>query len=413
MSVNPHDDTPTASSPREANRGPLHGVRVLDISTVYAAPITAMLLGDFGAEVIKVEHPTGDPARSHGANKDGHGLWWKVIARNKKCITLDLGTPEGQQILRDLVVDVDVLVENFRPGVLEKWGLGPDRLMLLNPGLIALRVTGFGQDGPYAQRRAFGTLAEAMSGFAHQTGEEDGPPTLPPFGLADGVAGITGAFGVVTALLHRNSPEGNGQGQVIDLSLLEPLVGILGPGPTAFDQLGAIAGRQGNRSPNNAPRNTYLTKDDRWVAISASATSVAERVMRLVGRADLVEQPWFASAGERSRNGDLLDESVGKWIAARPFDEVVTEFERVGAALAPIYDVEQLMNDPHVRARDVITTVDDEDLGPIAMQNLMVRMLGTPGAIRFPGRRLGQDNTQIYRDALGLNIEALQDRGVI
>lgn len=148
MSVNPHDDTPTASSPREANRGPLHGVRVLDISTVYAAPITAMLLGDFGAEVIKVEHPTGDPARSHGANKDGHGLWWKVIARNKKCITLDLGTPEGQQILRDLVVDVDVLVENFRPGVLEKWGLGPDRLMLLNPGLIALRVTGFGQDGP-------------------------------------------------------------------------------------------------------------------------------------------------------------------------------------------------------------------------------------------------------------------------
>lgn len=413
MSVNPHDDTPSPSSSGGANRSPLHGIRVLDISTVYAAPITAMLLGDFGADVIKIEHPSGDPARSHGANKDGHGLWWKVISRNKKCITLDLGTPEGQQILRDLVVDADVLVENFRPGVLERWDLGPDRLMALNSGLIMLRVTGFGQDGPYAKRRAFGTLAEAMSGFAHQTGEEDGPPTLPPFGLADGVAGITGAFGVVTALLHRNSPEGNGQGQVIDLSLLEPLAGILGPGPTAFDQLGAIAGRQGNRSPNNAPRNTYLTKDDRWVAISASATSVAERVMRLVGRADLVEQPWFASAGERSRNGDLLDEAVGKWIAARPFDEVVAEFERVGAALAPIYDVEQLMNDPHVRARDMITTVDDEDLGPLAMQNLMVRMLGTPGAIRFPGRRLGQDNTQIYRDTLGLNIEGLQDRGVI
>jgi crotonobetainyl-CoA:carnitine CoA-transferase CaiB-like acyl-CoA transferase len=420
MTVYPPNATaPSAEKPDGAaspSHGPLHGVRVLDISTVYAAPITAMLLGDFGAEVIKVEHPTGDPARSHGADKDGHGLWWKVISRNKRCITLNFGTPEGQQLLRDLVVDADVLVENFRPGVLEKWGLGPDRLSDINPGLITLRVTGFGQDGPYSQRRAFGTLAEAMSGFAHQTGEEDRPPTLPPFGLADGVAGITGAFGVVTALLHRNRPEGDGHGQVIDLSLLEPLVGILGPGPTAFDQLGTIAGRHGNRSPNNAPRNTFLTKDARWVAISASATSVAERVMRLVGRADLVDEPWFASAGERSRNGDLLDEAVGKWIAARPLDEVIAEFNRVGAALAPIYDVEQLMNDPHVIARDTITTVDDEDLGPLKMQNLMLRMLGTPGTIQFPGRRLGQDNTQIYGDVLGLDassIEILRERGVI
>ncbi|MDT2004142.1 CoA transferase [Rhodococcus opacus] len=397
-------------------RGPLHGIRVLDISTVYAAPITAMLLGDYGADVIKIEHPTGDPARSHGAQKDGHGLWWKVISRNKTCITLNLGTAEGQQMLRDLVVDADVLVENFRPGVLEKWGLGPDRLHDLNPGLVMLRVTGFGQSGPYAERRAFGTLAEAMSGFAHQTGDEDGPPTLPPFGLADGVAGLAGAFGVVTALLHRNDPDGDGKGQVIDLSLLEPLLGILGPGPTAYDQLGTIAGRNGNRSPNNAPRNTYLTKDGRWVAISASATSVAARVMRLVGRPDIVEQPWFDSAGERSRNGDLLDESVAKWIADRPFDEVTAEFERVGAALAPIYDVAQLMNDPHVLDRDSITTVDDEDLGPIKMQNLMLRMLGTPGAINFAGRRLGQDNQQFYQDTLGIDpdrLNALAEKGVL
>ena len=394
----------------------MNGIRVLDISTVYAAPITAMLLGDYGADVIKVEHPRGDPARSHGANKDGHGLWWKVISRNKRCVTLNLGTPEGQQILRDLVVDADVLVENFRPGVLEKWGLGPEQLHALNPGLIMLRVTGFGQTGPYARRRAFGTLAEAMSGFAHQTGDEDGPPTLPPFGLADGVTGIAGAFAVMTALYHRATPEGDGRGQVIDLSLLEPLVGILGPGPTAFDQLGAVPGRQGNRSPNNAPRNAYLTRDDRWVAISASATSVAERVMRLVGRPDIVEQPWFASAGERSRNGDLLDEAVAKWIAARPLAEVTEEFERVGAALAPIYDVAQLMNDPHVMARETITTVDDEDLGPVKMQNLMFRMARTPGCIRFPGRRLGQDNDRFYRESLGLDPEhvaALQEKGVL
>jgi crotonobetainyl-CoA:carnitine CoA-transferase CaiB-like acyl-CoA transferase len=396
--------------------GPLNGIRVLDISTVYAAPITAMLLGDYGADVIKVEHPRGDPARSHGANKDGHGLWWKVISRNKRCVTLNLGTPEGQQILRDLVVDADVLVENFRPGVLEKWSLGPEQLHALNPGLIMLRVTGFGQTGPYARRRAFGTLAEAMSGFAHQTGDEDGPPTLPPFGLADGVTGIAGAFAVMTALYHRATPEGDERGQVIDLSLLEPLVGILGPGPTAFDQLGAVPGRQGNRSPNNAPRNAYLTRDDRWVAISASATSVAERVMRLVGRPDIVEQPWFASAGERSRNGDLLDEAVAKWIAARPLAEVTEEFERVGAALAPIYDVAQLMNDPHVMARETITTVDDEDLGPVKMQNLMFRMARTPGCIRFPGRRLGQDNDRFYRESLGLDPEhvaALQEKGVL
>ncbi|TQC40117.1 CoA transferase [Rhodococcus sp. WS4] len=394
----------------------MHGVRVLDISTVYAAPITAMLLGDYGADVIKIEHPTGDPARTHGARKNDHGLWWKVISRNKTCITLNIGTSEGQQILRDLVADADVLVENFRPGVLEKWDLGPERLHAINPGLIMLRVTGFGQSGPYAERRAFGTLAEAMSGFAHQTGAEDGPPTLPPFGLADGVAGLAGAFGVVTALLARNERSRERTGQVIDLSLLEPLLGILGPGPTAYDQLGTIASRNGNRSPNNAPRNTYLTRDRRWVAISASATSVAERVMRLVGRPDLVEEPWFASAGERSRNGDLLDEAVEKWIADRPLDEVVTEFERVGAALAPIYDVADLMNDPHVIARESITTVDDEDLGPIKMQNLMLRMLGTPGAIKFPGRRLGQDNQQFYLASLGIEAEqlaALTDKGVI
>ncbi|HZA09748.1 CoA transferase [Mycobacterium sp.] len=399
-----------------AMNGPLHGIRVLDISTVYAAPITAMLLGDYGAEVVKVEHPMGDPARSHGATKDGHGLWWKVISRNKRCVTLNFSKTEGQQILRELVRHADVLIENFRPGVLEKWGLGPDQLTAVNPGLIMLRVTGFGQTGPYSRRRAFGTLAEAMSGFAHQTGDEGRPPTLPPFGLADGVAGIAGAFAVMTALYHRASAEGQGQGQVIDLSLLEPLLAILGPGPTAFDQLGAVPGRHGNRSPNNAPRNAYLTQDGRWVAISASATSVAERVMRLVGRPDIVEQPWFTSAGERCRNGDILDEAVAKWIADRPLSEVSQEFERAGAALAPIYDVEQLMSDPHVIARETITTVDDEDLGPVKMQNLMFRMLGTPGSIRFAGRRLGQDNEQVYRDSLGLDpgcVAALQDRGVL
>jgi crotonobetainyl-CoA:carnitine CoA-transferase CaiB-like acyl-CoA transferase len=400
-------------APRDHGAGPLSGIRVLDISTVYAAPITAMLLGDFGADVVKVEHPQGDPARTHGWNREGHGLWWKVIARNKRTITLNFGTTQGQDLLRRLAADADVLVENFRPGVMEKWGLGPDQLLALNPALVMLRVTGFGQTGPYAQRRAFGTLMEAMSGFAHQTGQEDGPPTLPPFGLADGVAGIAGAAAVLTALYHRDAR--GGRGQVIDLSLLEPLLCILGPGPTVYDQLGVVAGRHGNRSPNNAPRNAYLTRDGRWVAISASSTSVAARVMRLIGRADLVTKPWFASAGERSRRAELLDSSVQKWIAARDFDQVVAAFEDAGAALAPIYDVEQLVNDPHIIERDTITTVADEDLGPLKMQNLMFRLADTPGSIRWSGQRLGQDNDDVY-GRLGLTgdeLAQLRQAGVI
>jgi crotonobetainyl-CoA:carnitine CoA-transferase CaiB-like acyl-CoA transferase len=401
----PAETAQDTTEPRGA-RPPLAGIRVLDVSTVYAAPITAMLLGDFGADVVKIEHPKGDPARTHGWNREGHGLWWKVISRNKRTMTLNFGKPRGQELLRKLVADADVLVENFRPGVMEKWNVGPDQLFEVNPRLVMLRVTGFGQDGPYSQRRAFGTLAEAMSGFAHQTGQEDGPPTLPPFGLADGVAGIAGAFAVVTALYARDA-DGGGRGQVIDMSLLEPLLGILGPGPTVFDQLGIIAGRHGNRSPNNAPRNAYLTRDGRWVAISASATSVAERVMRLVGRPDIAEKPWFSSAGERSRRSELLDGAVSKWIAAREFDDVVKAFEEAGAALAPIYDIEQLMADPQVEYRDTITTVMSEDLGPIKMQNLMVRLMGTPGQIRWPGRRLGQDNEQLYQELLGIDADEL------
>jgi crotonobetainyl-CoA:carnitine CoA-transferase CaiB-like acyl-CoA transferase len=408
------DEEPTGHDGTDGGAGPLAGVRVLDLGTVYAAPIAAMLLGDYGAEVIKVEHPRGDPARTHGHNKDGHGLWWKVISRNKRTVTLNLGKPQGQEILRRLAETADVVIENFRPGVMERWDLGPGELLKINPGLVMLRVTGFGQFGPYAERRAFGTLAEAMSGFAHQCGHEDGPPTLPPFGLADGVAGISGAFAVMLALYSRDA--GGGGGQVIDLSLLEPLLGILGPGPSVYDQLGIIPGRHGNRSSNNAPRNAYLTRDGRWVAISASATSVAERVMRLVGRPDIAEQPWFSSAGERVRRGEVIDHAVSAWIRARDRDDVCRAFEAAGAALAPIYDVEELVSDPQVAALDAITTIDDDDLGPLRMQNIMFRLLGTPGGIRFSGRRLGQNTEDVYSELLGLEgdkLARLRSDGVI
>jgi crotonobetainyl-CoA:carnitine CoA-transferase CaiB-like acyl-CoA transferase len=394
-------------------RGPLHGIRVLDFSTVYAGPITAMLLGDYGADVLKIELPTGDPARTHGWSVKGHGLWWKVIARNKEAMTLDVRTSEGREILLRLVAEADVMTENFRPGVLEGWGLGPDELHAVNPRLVLLRTTGFGQDGPYARRRAFGSLAEAMTGFAHLTGQPDGPPTLPPFGLADGVAGVTGAFAVLTALHARD--HGDGQGQVIDLSLFEPLLGLMGPTPSAYDQLGVVPRRQGNRSRNSAPRNTYRTRDGAWVAVSCGAASVAGRVLRLVGRPDLVEQPWFASARERVAHVDELDGAVQAWIADRDLDAVVDAFEEVGAALFPVYDVAQLFADPQVQARDAVTTVDDEDLGRLRMQNVWFRLSRTPGAIRFPGRRLGQD-TDTVLDRLGYTPEqvaALRKDGVV
>jgi crotonobetainyl-CoA:carnitine CoA-transferase CaiB-like acyl-CoA transferase len=406
-----------------SHRGPLQGIRVIDFSTVYAGPITAMLLGDYGADVLKVELPAGDPARTHGWSVKGpdgiqHGLWWKVIARNKEAMTLDVRTPEGREIILRLVADADVMTENFRPGVLEGWGLGPDELHAVNPRLVLLRTTGFGQDGPYARRRAFGSLAEAMTGFAHLTGQPDGPPTLPPFGLADGVAGITGAFAVLTALRARDHGDGPGagRGQVIDLSLFEPLLGIMGPAPSAYDQLGVVPTRQGNRSRNSAPRNTYRTRDGQWVAVSSASTSVAERVMRLVGRPDLADEPWFSSARERVAHVDELDGAVQNWIEGRDLDAVVEAFEEVGAALFPVYDVAQLFADPQVQARDAVTTVDDEDLGPLRMQNVWFRLSGTPGGIRFAGRRLGQDTDAVLTERLGYTPEqvaALRKEGVV
>ncbi|HUZ02177.1 MAG TPA: CoA transferase [Thermomicrobiaceae bacterium] len=393
--------------------GPLAGIRVLDIATLFAGPMIASFLGDFGADVIKVEHPSGDSVRRHGYVKDGVPLWWKVIGRNKRAITLNLSRPEGQELLLKLVETADVLIENFRPGTLERWHLGPDRLLALNPRLIVARVTGFGQFGPYASRPGFGTLAESMSGFAHITGEPDGPPTLPPFALADGIAALAGTSAVAFALFHRDAR--GGKGQVIDLAIIEPILALLGPQPTVYDQLGIVQSRTGNRSTSNAPRNTYRTRDGHWVAISTSAQSIAERVMRLVGRPDLIDQPWFRTGGERAEHADELDEVVGGWIARHDLDEVMRAFEEAEAAIAPIYDVADVMRDPQYAALDSIVGLPDEDLGQIRMQNVLFRMLGTPGRVRWAGRRLGQDNDAVYGE-LGLSAEQvaeLRTKGVI
>ncbi|MFI8928436.1 CaiB/BaiF CoA transferase family protein [Streptomyces sp. NPDC053474] len=394
-------------------RPPLDGLRVVDLATLFAGPLAATFLGDFGADVVKVEHPTRpDPSRGHGPAKDGVGLWWKLLGRNKRTMTLDLSTPGGRATLLRLAADADVLVENFRPGTLEKWDLGWEELSAANPRLVLARVTGFGQFGPYARRPGFGTLAEAMSGFAAVTGEPDGPPTLPPFGLADSIAGLATAYAVMTALAAR---EHTGRGQVVDMAIIEPILTVLGPQPLWYDQLGHVQPRTGNRSTNNAPRNTYRTADGGWVAVSTSAQSIADRVLRLVGRPELTGEPWFATGAGRAAHADVLDEAVGSWIARHTRAEVIEAFEKAEAAVAPVQDVRDVMTDPQYAALGTLTTVPDPELGPLRMQNVLFRLSETPGAIRWAGRPHGADTDEILT-GLGLTpaeIASLRTAGAL
>lgn len=395
------------------NLPPMEGLRVLDIATLFAGPSAATIMGDFGADVIKVEHPTRpDPARTHGHSKDGHGLWWKVLARNKRTITLDLSSSEGQEVFLKLVETADVVVENFRPGTLERWNLSPERLHEVNPRLVLTRITGFGQFGPRHKEPAFGTIAEAMSGFAHSTGQPDGPPTLPPLALADNISGLAATIATLMALRGRDR---DGVGQVVDLAIIEPILAMLGAQLTVFDQLGIVTQRAGNRSENNAPRNTYLTADGDWVAISTSAHTIAERVMRLVGREDLTREPWFGDGHARARNADVLDEAVGSWIKERPTSVVVEEFAKAEAALAVVNDMSRVIVDEQYNALGTIHTVEDEDLGPVKMPNVMFRLSGTPGRIKHTGRAHGADTDSVLGE-LGLDaatLATLRTSGVI
>ena len=387
------------------NETALEGVKVIDAATLFAGPLAATVLGDFGAEVLKVEHPRGDPSRTHGYAKDGVGLWWKMLGRNKKAVTLNLGKPEGQEIFKDFARDADVVIESFRPGTFERWNLGYEELKEINPGLVFARVTGFGQFGPYKDRPGFGTLAESMSGFAHVTGQPDGPPTLPPFGLADGIAALATACAILMALRVRDA---TGKGQVVDLAIIEPIFTVLGPQPIVYDQLGVIQKRSGNRSVNNAPRNTYQTKDGKWVAISTSAQNIAERVMRLVGHPEYIDEPWFESGSERAKHADELDAAVQSWISERSTDEVVEAFEDANAAITPIYNIEDIMQDPQYNALNSIISVEDPELGPLKMQNVLFRLSETPGEVRWSGPRLGEHNEEVYGE-LGIDKERLEE----
>jgi crotonobetainyl-CoA:carnitine CoA-transferase CaiB-like acyl-CoA transferase len=354
--------------------GPLAGLRVLDIATVIAGPGAARYLADFGADVLKVERPGGgDSTRTMGLTdpRDGVALYWKVVGRNKRCASLDLKADDDLDTFLHLVDEAHVLVENFRPGTLERLGIGPDVLLERNPRLVILRVSGFGQDGPYARRPGFATLAEAMSGFSAINGEADGPPLLPPIALTDEITGIVGAFAVMVALW-------SGVGQVVDVNLLESLLQCMGPLPAAFGLTGFLQPRMGSELPYSVPRGTWRCADGGWVAISASAEPIARRVMALLGLGDRADLQSFAG---RIAARDEIGEAVAAYCATRTVAEVVAAFEAAEAAAAPVYDMADVFADPHLQARQAITEVDG-----VPMQNLVARLSKTPGSIRHPGR---------------------------
>jgi crotonobetainyl-CoA:carnitine CoA-transferase CaiB-like acyl-CoA transferase len=400
--------------PDETRPLPLAGVRVLDIATMAAAPWSAAYLAEFGADVIKVEMPgIGDHQRRWGTPKNGVSLFWKSMGRNKRSITLHLGKPKGAALFKRLVADADVIIENFRPGTLERWGIGYEVLRAINPRLILLRVTGFGQSGPYRSRPGFGTLAESLTGFAHLTGYPDGPPTLPNGPLADGVAGITGAFAVMVALYYRDTRRG--VGQVIDLSLCEPLLRLMEPALLDYDQLGIARGRIGNRSDHVAPRNIYQCGDGRWVALSASAQPIFERLMHAIGHPELCSDPRFAVNSARLAHVEELDELISAWMRQHTRDEVLAHLEAAEVAVAPVYDIPDIFADPHFQARASLVTVPDADLGTIRMVNVVPRLSETPGRVCTTGPALGEHNDEVY-SALGLSreeLDQLQREGVI
>ncbi len=391
---------------------PLDGVRVVDLSRLVSGNMLSLQLADFGAEVIKIEDPKrGDPLRAWQTN--GISVHWKVYSRNKKSLALSLKEPRGREVLLDLIARAQVLIENFRPGILEAMGLGPEILHRRNPALVIVRVSGWGQDGPYRDRPGFGTLVESMSGYAARTGFADREPVLPPTALADMVAGLYGAFAVMVAL--RQYEVRGGAGQVIDLPLLDPLFSFIATEAPIYRLTGQIRPRTGSRSETTSPRNVFKTKDGRYIGISASMQAMAERLFRAIGRADMIADPRFHTNTDRVRNAEECEAPIREFIAARTLDENMAVFARAEVTAAPVYDIDQFIADPHVIAREIVVAVPDAEMGALPMQTVVPRLLATPGRLRRPAPALGEHTEEIL-GFLGLDraaIAALAAEGII
>lgn len=392
-------------------RGALQGVRVLDLSRLVAGNTLTQYLGDFGAEVIKVEPRAGDTLR--GWQVKGVPTTWKIYARNKKSLCLELRKPEARELLRKLVSTAAVFVEGFRPGVLEEMGLGPAELLKVNPRLVIVRVSGFGQDGPYRRRPGMGTLIEGMSGFAAINGFADREPVLPPIYLADAVAGLYGATATMIAL--REVEHNGGSGQVIDLPLLDPLLAVLGPQAANYRLTGKLKPRTGSRSTNAAPRNAYKCKDGRYVCLSGSTQTTAEKIFASVGRPELIKDPRYCTNALRVQHAEEIDAIIGAFVAQRTQEENVAYFEKAEVTVGPIYDVSQIIEDPHVIERELIADYPDADMGEFPMHHVVPRLSGTPGSIRTPAPRLGEHNRALLSE-VGVDDAAyarLVEQGVV
>ena len=374
--------------------GPLAGLRVIDLSRLMAGNMLSLQLADFGADVIKVEPPEGDPLRDW--KEDGESFFWKAYGRNKRSICLNLRETDQLAVLWTLIDSADVFIENFRPGTLERMGLAPEKLLLRNPELIVVRISGFGQTGPYAHLPGFGTIVEAMSGFADRTGFPDREPVLPPLALADMIAGLYGASATMTALYARDMR--GGAGQVIDLSLLESMFSVLGPEAGIFSKTGRIKQRVGSASNTASPRNVYQCKDGAYVALSGSTPAVARRIFEPIGRSDMNEDPRFATNSDRVRHRGLVDGAISAWFATRTRDNALAEMRASGATVGPVYNIGDALSDPHFQEREVVVELDDPTLQSMPMHNVVPRLSGTPGSFRRPAPGLNEHSNELLKE---------------
>src|SRR5262245_51105733 len=400
---------------RKSPNKPLKGVRVIDAGNMVAAPFATVLLADFGADVIKIEHPKyGDGQRKLEPIMNGIPLWWKAVARNKRCITLDLGKPEGAEVFRRLVKGKDVIVENYRPGTFEKWGIGPDALRAIDPRLIMLRISGFGQTGPYKNRAGFGRVAEAMGGLTNLIGDPDGAPISPGYPLGDLIAGIFGSLSIMMALYQRD--RSGGQGQVIDLALFEAVFRFLDFDPIQYDQMKTVHMRTGNRVAYVAPSSMFKTKDGKYLTLAASTQNVWLRLAEAIGRKELTTDPKFIDNPARVENSVEINGIVGAWIEQHTRDEVTEQFDKFEVAYSAVFDMEDVFRDVQYRAREASVRVPDSDLGEAIVQNVVPKFSATPGSVDFLGRKLGADNEAIYCGELGISkakLRQLKDAGIV
>jgi crotonobetainyl-CoA:carnitine CoA-transferase CaiB-like acyl-CoA transferase len=393
--------------------GPLSGLSVVELGSTVAGPFCARLMADFGADVIKVEQADGDAVRSFGHRKDGRSLYNASMQRGKKIVSIDLRTDAGRALVRRLCERADIVVENFRAGSLERWGLGYDTLSAVNPGLIMVRISGFGQDGPYSGRGGYGVVCEAVSGLREITGDPDRPPPRVATSMADYIAGLYGAFGAVMALHDRHR---TGRGQIVDSALYEGSFSFMEPHVPAFQQLGVIAERAGPLLPGNAPNSIYPSRDGRYIVLAAASNAVFGRLVEAMGRPDLPRDPRFADAVARAENQVVIDALVAEWSATLDLTELEAALDAAKVPAARIYSVADIFNDPHYKARDMLVEVDDEVLGPVTVTGVVPKLSETPGRLRWAGRGIGDDTAAVLADELGMDdaeIQRLATEGLI